>query len=149
MKLSNKKIKEIAEKLDCGMICYINLKTNEIQSIIDLNDLYLEEEEHWKEDLDEEEDWESYIKIEKMPSRDAFLIMEDFTDQVSNKEIRNRLIYALNRSKPFKNFKYEVDYNEEVREKWFKFKAYRYEEWVKDYLEHLDLDDQETTGQPL
>ncbi len=143
MKLSNKEIKEIAENLDCGMVCYINLRTNEIKSIIDPDDLY-SEEEHWKEDLEEiEANWERYLKIDKMPSRDAFQIMEDFTDQVSNKAIRNRLIYALNRNKPFRNFKYEVDYNEEVRQEWFKFKAYKYEEWVKNYLENLDLENQE------
>jgi len=148
MKLSNKEIKEIAANLDSGLICFINTETNEIKSIIDPDDLY-SEEEHWKEDLDEiENNWENYIKIDKMSSRDAFQIMEDFTDQVSNKEIRNRLIYALNRNKPFKNFKYEVDYNEEVRQNWFKFKTYKYEEWVKDYLENLDLSDQEIIDQP-
>ena len=137
MKLSNEAIKEIAENLDCGMICYVNKKTKEIKSIIDSNDFY-DDNDLWQEELDEiENNWESYVKIDKMSSREAFQIMEDFTNQVSNQEIRNRLIYALNRNKPFKNFKYEVDYNEEVRQQWFKFKAYKYEEWVKDYLGNL------------
>jgi len=136
MKLSKKAIKEIAENLDCGMVCYVHIETKEVKSIIDLDNIYADEE-LWREDIDEiEKNWDKYLKIDKMPSREAFQVMEDFTEQVSNKEIRNRLVYALNRNRPFKNFKYEVDYNEDVRQHWFKFKAYRYEEWVKEFLEN-------------
>jgi len=136
MKLSKKAIKEIAENLDCGMVCYVHIETKEVKSIIDLDNIYADEE-LWREDIDEiEKNWDKYLKIDKMPSREAFQLMEDFTEQVSNKEIRNRLVYALNRNRPFKNFKYEVDYNEDVRQHWFKFKAYRYEEWVKEFLEN-------------
>lgn len=134
MKLSNKVINEIAQDLDCGMVCYINKQTHEVKAIIDPNDPFADEE-FWREDLDEiERTWESYIKIEKMSSREAFGIMEDFTNQVSNNAIRDRLIIALNRRKPFRHFKYEVDNNEDIRQQWFKFKEIRYEEWVKDYL---------------
>jgi len=137
MRLSNKAIKEIAENLDCGMVWYINKETHEIKSIVDPEDVYAEEE-FWRDDLDEiENNWTNYVKINKMRSRVAFQIMEDFTTQVSDKEIRNRLIYALNKNKPFKNFKYEVDYNEDIRQEWFKFKAFKYEEWVKEYLENI------------
>ncbi|MGB4960907.1 MAG: UPF0158 family protein [Saprospiraceae bacterium] len=150
MKLSNESIKEIAQNLDCGMVCYINTKTFEIKSIIDPNDMFAEEE-LWKADLEEiENDGESYLKIEKMPSREAFRIMEDFADQVTNKKIRNRLIYALEMSKPFKHFKYEVDCNEDIRQQWFKFKEYRYEEWVKDYCEmSLEDDGDKNFGPPI
>lgn len=142
MKLSRKSIKEIAENLDCGMVCYINKKTLEIKSIIDPDDVY-SEEEFWREDLDYiENNWESYVKVEKMSSKEAFQIMEDFANLVSNKDIRNKLIYALSRSKPFRNFKYEVDYNEDIRQQWFKFKAFKYEEWVEYYLNELNDDDE-------
>lgn len=135
MKLSNKAIKEIAENLDCGMICYVHKETKEIKSIID-SDNYHDDDELWGEDINEiENNWDKYLKIDKMSSRDGFQIMEDFIEQVSNNEIKNRLIYALNRNKPFKNFTYEVDYNEEVRQQWFRFKTYKYEEWVRRYLE--------------
>lgn len=138
MELSDNAIKEIAEYLDCGLICYINRDTKEIKSLIDPDNVYAEEE-HWKEDLEEiENNWENFVKIEKMSSREAFRLMENFTSQVSNIEIRNRLVHALNRNKPFKNFKYEVDYDETVRQEWFKYKANKYEEWVREYLENIE-----------
>lgn len=140
MKLSNNQIKQIAEDLDCGLISFINSDTKEIKSIIDPDDIYAEEE-HWKEDLEEiENNWTNYIRIDKMSSREAFEIMEEFTLQIKNIKIQNRLIYALNRRKPFRNFKYEIDCHEDIRQQWFKFKAYKYEEWVKNYLENLDED---------
>lgn len=147
MKYSNQQIKEIAERIDLGSVCYCNRKTGELKFIVDPDNPY-SEEEFWREDLDEiEKNWEDYFTIKKMPARDAFQIMEDFIDQVSNQKIKNRLIYALNNRKPFRNFKYEVDYNETVRQQWFKFKDYRYQEWVKDYLENIDWEDQKTQNE--
>ena len=134
MKLSEHQIKEIAELLDSGMVCYIHKETGEIKSIIDPDDIY-GDTEFWEEELEElEQNIEKYLKIEKMPPEKSFRIMEDFTAEVSDKDVRARLVYALNRSKPFRNFKYEVSYNESIRQSWFKFKSRKYEEWVKDYL---------------
>jgi len=59
---------------------------------------------------------------------------------VNDPDIRDRLIYALNQHRPFQNFKYEVGFKEEIRQQWFAFKAQKYIEWVKDYLESLDED---------
>lgn len=134
MELSQEQVKEVAELLDCGMICYIHKETKEIKSLIDFDDAYADEE-GWEEEIEEiENNFDKYIKIEKMSSREAFQIMADFVDVVSNNRIKERLINALNRSKPFSNFKREVDYNEEVRQQWFKFKAYKYQDWVIETL---------------
>ena len=81
-----------------------------------------------------------------MPSIEAFQIMEDFANQISSKEIRNRLIYALNRNMPFRNFKYEVDFNEEIRQHQLKFKAYKYKEWVKTFSVNSFEEDSENNN---
>ena len=137
MKLPYKAIKEIAENLDCGMVCYIHKETKEIKSVIDINDPYADEEP-WEKELTEiENNWDKYLKIEKITSSEMFQIMEDFTDQVQSEYIKERLINALSRKKPFRNFKYEIDENEKIRQQWFSYKAYRYEAWVKAYLQDL------------
>jgi hypothetical protein len=144
MELSKEQIKEVAEFLDCGMICYIHKNTKEIKSIIDLNQPYTEHCEEEATELEEiERNLDKYIKIEKMSSRESFQIMEDFIDKVSNNRIRERLINALNRSRPFRNFKNEVDYNEEIRQHWFKFKAYKYQDWVINELKYLQREEEE------
>ena len=134
MKLQDKDIKEIAEMLDAGMICYINKETHEIKSLLDLDDMYADPEE-WEEEYAEiNENIDAYFKIEKMSSRESFQIMEAFIDEVQDPRTRNRLIDALNRKSPFRNFKNTVDYNEGIRQQWFEFKERKYEEWVREYI---------------
>jgi hypothetical protein len=136
MKLPKKKINEIAQDLDCGLICYIHKETHEHKTLIDFDLNYDAEEELWQDTIDEiENNRDKYIKLEPMSSRESFGIMEGFIDQVSKNNIRKRLIAALNKRKPFRHFKYEVDNDEEVRQHWFKYKEYRYEEWVINQLE--------------
>ena len=70
-----------------------------------------------------------------MHSSEAFQMMTQFAEQVIDGHIRKRLFYALNQTKLFQKFKYELDFDLKLRDQWFKFKAKRYEEWVRDYLE--------------
>lgn len=149
MKLSQNQINEIVQDLDCGFVCYVNKDTHEFKSVIE-DDMY-SDEEPWKEDLEEiKNNWKNYVKIEKMSSNDAFQIMDAFTSQVENEEIKRKLVSALNRGKPFKNFKYIVDNHEDTRQHWFKFKAYKYQEWVKDFLEIWEQENnEEANNEPV
>jgi len=135
MELSKKQIYEIAEELEMGLICYVHKETKKIIVLPDFDDPLAVDEDVWAEPIEEiESNFQDYEKIEKMSSREGFRIMADFTEQVTNKEIKSRLIYALERGKPFRNFKYEVDYNEDVRQQWFLYKNKRYQEYVKQYF---------------
>jgi hypothetical protein len=48
--------------------------------------------------------------------------MENFLEVVDDQNLRGRLFSALNKRKPFNNFKQIIDYSGDYREKWFKFK---------------------------
>ena len=142
MKFTNQKIKEIADTLDCGMICYIHKETQEIKELPDQDDPYFEGE-LWEDMINEiESNIDQYIKVDKMSSREAFQVMADFTEEVTDEDIKTRLVYALNRNRPFQNFKYEVGFKEEIRQLWFAFKAQKYQEWVRQYL-HYKSDEEE------
>lgn len=144
MNLSQEQINEIAELLDCGLICYVNKDTKEIKSVID-SDQFYDDLALWDETLKEIDDnFDKYLKIEKMSSREAYQIMEQFAGTVEDKEIRKKLTSALGRRKPFQNFKYEVDENEAVRQEWFTFKAHKYQEWVKTELDNHNASNSET-----
>jgi len=136
MKLSEEQIREIAGSLECGLVCYIHKETKKVTSIMDTSDFYLDDEDLEDEEMEEiNNNLDNYVVIEKMSSHEGFQIMADFVDHVSNESIKKRLIYALNNRKPFSNFKYEVDYDEDVRQSWFKFKSSQYQEWVKLHLQ--------------
>ena len=56
----------------------------------------------------------------------------DFAESIDNTRLQDRLINALNKSKPFQNFKRQIDNSGEYRQFWFDFKKKRYIEWVKE-----------------
>jgi len=138
--LSNKQISEIAEDLDLGMNCYLNLKSGEIKSIIDHDSLGEVDEELWGDDIREiEENYEDYFAFERMNSNESFEVMADFAESIDDERIRRKLMNALNRSKPFRNFKWAIDNSGEYRDQWFEFKKNRYIEYVKEQIEGYNL----------
>ena len=137
--LSKERIKEITGDLDCGMKCYYNKKTKEITTIIDFDSHYGADEELWEDVIKElEENWMNYIEIERMDSRESFLVMEDFAYSVDSASLQEKLINALNRSKPFSNFKRIIDNSGDYRQKWFDFKNQKYIEWVEEKISELN-----------
>jgi hypothetical protein len=136
MKLTDKQIEEIAENLDCGMRCYYNLKTGEIKTIINFDSWIGADEELWEEELNEiEENWGDYFEFNPFESHESFQIMVDFAENVNDIRLQNNLINALNRRKPFQNFKWQIDNSGEYRQLWFDFKKMRYIQWVKEQID--------------
>ena len=133
MKLSQKQTDDIAQTLDMGLVCYIHKETGEVK------EMQTEEsaeiggvEKEWREEMEViEKERDKWVLIEPMLSRDSFRIMSDFAEmEVRNRNLQGRLAEALNRSRPFANFKRIVD-NSDMREEWFAFKRKRYEAWVR------------------
>lgn len=126
-------IHSIAENIDCGLVCYLNPLTLEMEEVP--AELACEPEEFemvtgecW-DDTFKHTSWEKCITIEPPESSDSFKIMERFVDKVDDKKLKNKLIYALNNRKPFANFKAIVE-NSEYRQQWFSFKQKKLEERV-------------------
>jgi hypothetical protein len=134
--LTEQQIKEIAEYLDCGMRCYYNKRTGEIKRILNFDSWIGADEEPWEEDMKKiEKNREDYMEFEGMESHEAFRVMADFAESIDHSKLRERLINALNRPKPFRNFKWQIDNSGEFRQVWFDYKNQRYIEWIKDQLE--------------
>ena len=146
MKLKEEQIEKIADELQTGMKVYVNIETTEIKSIIDFDSYIDAEEEPWEEDIKEiEKNYDKYLEFEKMDSSESYRVMEDFTEMVEDEELRKRLELGLSLSKPFRNFKDIIDYEDENRKKWFAYKNARYIEYVKELLEMYNnrIDDEE------
>ncbi len=133
-KVPKKIIKEIAENIDCGMVCFINTDTLETENA---SQTFIEDPEEFEmmtgmtaEDMKLKYlDWENYITVNPLESYESFKIMENFVDTVADKTLQNKLIDALNRRKPFAGFNSVVD-NSDYRQKWFDFKQQQLEEHV-------------------
>jgi hypothetical protein len=135
LNFSQEQIKDIAERFECGMVCYINTKTLKIIYLLDELGMADADMECWQDDLDEiEENYSDYFIIEKMNSTEAFRIMEDFAEIINDKNLKDQLINALNRRKPFQNFKWIIDNSGEYRQKWFDFRSKYYVTWITDQI---------------
>ena len=140
IKLTKDQIKELADQLDCGNKCYINKETGILIFTPDFDSGYADEE-LWQDDINElEENWDKYVEIDRMESRESFEVMAGFAESVDSRELREALIGALNKKHPFQNFKWVVDNSGPYRQKWFDFKNQRLIEWVNDQLEVLDFE---------
>tara|TARA_B100002049_G_scaffold216729_1_gene182835 strand:+ start:92 stop:532 length:441 start_codon:yes stop_codon:yes gene_type:complete len=127
-------IKEIAQELDCGNECYFNQKTNELICLPNADLMATAGEDYYKEMFREdfkkiESQKKDLIKFEVLESFESFKIMEDFKNQVEDDKFERDLERALNRRKPFQNFKNLID-NSDYREKWFQFKQKEIEKIV-------------------
>ena len=136
MVLTDDQIKEIADDLEAGMKCYYNRLTGNIKTIIDFDSWSGADDELWEDDLNEiDEHFGDYFVFENMTSHDSFNLMVDFVEIVVDSRIKTKLINALNKSKPFRNFKHVIDNSGEYRQRWFDFKRSRYIEWVQDQID--------------
>ncbi len=137
MKLPPDKVNEIAQELQCGMRCFVQLQTGELLTVPKEEDLDYLDEELWQETQDKlEEDFSNFVEIEPMSSREAFQVMEDFAE-TTPRSLKVRLLDALDRKKPFQHFKTIVDNAGDFRQQWFAFRDERWEEWVRQQLERI------------
>lgn len=139
IKLTEEQIREIADNLDCGLRSYYNKKTGEIKSVINPDSWEGADMEPWENELEEiDENWDDYIEFDNLESHESFEIMEDFAESIDDARLQEKLFHALNKSKPFRNFKWEIDNSGEYRQIWFDFKKARYIQMVKDQIERLN-----------
>ena len=135
IKIDDKKINEIAQNLDCGMNCYLNIKTGEL---IDIPENYEEiDDEDAIEmfgDILEKIENPDFKKIEVLESYDSFQIMKSFLDKVTNSALQSKLELALEGKKPFANFKNLID-NSDFRESWFAHKQVELEKYVREQIQ--------------
>jgi hypothetical protein len=82
----------------------------------------------------------SIVDVPSDDSSDAFRDMADFTETVSNSRLRERLLDALNRNRPFRRFKDALSASESETNRWYAFSAERVRERIKDWLAEYEVE---------
>lgn len=146
--LDDQTIEDITEEVSVGMNVYIHEKSGEILVIPDEDpdelistvgeDAFAESWGGSFKKLDENP--EAYLQIRPWTSHQAFDIMADFADQLPKeyRPLKIRLMEALERQKPFRNFKNIVE-GSKLREDWFAFRHEQEKELIKKELRSLNL----------
>ena len=137
----NKLIKEIAEQLECGNKAFIHKQTKQTIIIPDTENNIYADDSLFEDELEElENNFDNYHRIESMTSTESFEIMERFTmDLIDNETLQNKLIDALNKRKPFREFKFIIDNSGSYRNKWFDFKNEEYLLFVEKQFSRLGI----------
>lgn len=130
-----KVVHDIAENINCGLVCYLNPETLELEDVP--KDLSMDPDEFegitgeaWDETF-KHETWESCITVEPREGYEAFKIMECFVDEIDDKQFSQKLANILGRHRPFANFKAHVE-GSKYRQQWFDFKQKILEHMVWD-----------------
>ena len=143
MELSIEILNKIAENLETGFSCFLHKETAQLITIPkeidflndDLDNEFSDVFEAWKEDIqDIKTSPESFIKIEDMPSTDAFRIMEDFIRTVADEQLKERLFLSIQLRKPFAHFKSEIQNSGSELRRWFEFRRQYFIIWVRDQI---------------
>jgi hypothetical protein len=144
-----KVVAEIADSLDAGFVCFLNMETLETEDIPkemlhDPEDFEAMTGESFESMSFKYPEWENCMTFEPLESHESFKIMRSFTDSLKDRMLQNRLANALDHRKPFANFKFIVE-NSKHRQDWFDFKKHYLENYVKELLsmelEKEDSDD--------
>jgi len=83
---------------------------------------------------------DKFLPVEVLSSSESFRIMEAFIETVKDIGLQRNLINALERKRPFANFKNIID-NSSVREKWFQFRDEAYMNIAKEWIDVNASDD--------
>lgn len=132
-----KVVHEIAQSIDCGLVCYLNPDTLEMEDVpkelaMDHDEFEDAVGEAWDETF-KHGLWERCITVEPRESHESFKIMERFAGQINNQQFAHRLVETLNRKRPFAQFKALVE-DSSYRQQWFDFKQSVLERWVWDEI---------------
>jgi hypothetical protein len=125
-------IKQIVQNSICSEDSYYNYKTEELIAIPNSSIGFDEEEfqQIFKDKLEKIVKHKAdFIKIEAIESAESFKIMELFTAQMPEIELKQILKNILQNKKPFQRFKHHIDAST-FRESWFAFQQNELEKIV-------------------
>lgn len=140
-------VKDVAERLSAGLVCYINPSTLEMidipQEIVET--MMFEEDEEIEENEESEidpsyadikrihRDWEQTITIAPPQTHESFSFMEQFVVTLPESSISKALTNALSNRKPFAHFN-SLIHQSDKREDWFAFRQECLEQYVVEML---------------
>ena len=129
-KLSPSVIKEIAGEIALGNACYVNKLSGEITVI----DKSTEDEKtiaaQAQRLLEIEKTLDSYIVIDKLPTKTQLEIMKAFLVEIEDRSVRKQLSNALNRKNPVRNFNQTIESNMELSQHWRNFNKEECGDWI-------------------
>lgn len=133
------KLNEIIQNLDGGFSAFIHRETEKLIFVPNERDLHGIDLDIWDEELKElENNSMDYYEIYKWTSSQAFGMMTEFAERLTtDTRLQGRLLDALNKKRPFREFKFVIEDSGGVRQQWFDFKNSWQQDFVARQLDQL------------
>lgn len=104
-------MRDIAFALETNnMRHFLNKKTKEVITLPQ-DEMYYDGD--YEEELDDLFYSDDTIEIDPYDSSQAFELMEEFVESISDLKLKSKLFDALSRGKPFATFRFVLDYEQE------------------------------------
>ncbi len=130
-------IQPIAQAIDAGFICFLNLDTLEMEEIRQNSSFFDDDTEEELEELSHYE-WSNCLQFSPPETEVSFRIMYDFAWQLKDEKLKTKLISVLEQKKPFANFKRTID-SSAFRKSWFEYKDMALQNHVREQIAlHLE-----------
>lgn len=81
-----------------------------------------------------------FARIEPLESHESFRIMEDFVESLEGSRMKERLLDALSRNKPFRRFKDVVHSDLGLRDDWFAFQREALTKYARKWLAGIGIE---------
>jgi len=83
---------------------------------------------------------ERYVEIERWHSSEEYDLMEEFAEKAHDPRVRDRLMDALRRNKPFRRFKDALCESPALRETWFAFQGHSQRDTARWWLRRFGIE---------
>ncbi len=111
---------------------YIDTRANEILPVSPFLDGIKESEKYDSDDR--------YLLIPKIPSRQSYEFMVEFTETVTDPQLKKFLSIALDGKGAFRRFKNVLDEYPEERKRWFDFEYEKVKEIASEWLKDEEIE---------
>ncbi len=132
MEISEQTLKIITGAINAGYLVFFDKETGKHHEINTMD--FEEKETDFEDPYRAYRDASRYIQISKPNSKMTLGWINDFVQTIESGELKRKLDYALSRKNPHAAFKKELDFDSELRQNWFEYKAEKGLERVKSIL---------------
>ena len=109
---------------------YLDLRSGQVIPVTD----YVPDDPAYAEFEENREDESLYRLIDPVPSRQGWLWMEEFAEDVADPRAREALLRSIERSGAFGRFKRTLHAYPGLRDAWFRFQEERLLEYAREWL---------------
>lgn len=143
---SSNEIEETIQCLDTETGNVVSVFRSVMDDVEEGNDEAISDYPEWMKEMAEDaeallnDEKRRFVEIPKISSPEAYEVMESFIWDISDEEVRNRLLGASKGKGAFRRFKDTISEWPDLEKRWYEYKDKSIKKEVLDWLESIGID---------